>query len=195
MARPVLRSSAGWSLAQIAAEAGLPRGLARSVAARGYLSPEPHSEVDIVLLRVGAACLDAPDPAEPPAPKATAAKLGRRDALAIRLTRGLLADPATSTRTVLVLAGSAVDVAEDAEDLTALLRRAGQRVTTVLPIGVWKQLLPSSRTHRPSRHLNAVDTLLPTDPHFPTYRPGPKPAPAQNPAEDPVEDLVEDPFA
>lgn len=140
MARPARRGQAGWSLAQVAAEARVSRGVARAAVARGYLPADPLAVTDIVLLRVAAACLGFPDPdADPPA------RTGRpttRDTLALRLARAALVDPATGADTTMVLTARTVDIVDRHAGLPDALAAAGSAATLVLPVGLWRALLP-----------------------------------------------------
>lgn len=163
MARTATKGESGWSLVQLAREAGVTRGLARAAVARGYLPTSGLEEIHILLLRVAAACMDFPDPTETPT-KSASAKPGRRDTSAQRFARAAVADPATTWNTCMLLAGMEVEIADNSSDLITALERMGSQSTLILPLGKWIKTLPSQRaqTHGslrliPSPNPPAVD--------------------------------------
>jgi hypothetical protein len=97
MPRPKSRGGArGWSLSQVAEEAGLTRGLARAAQARGFLS-HPLTSLDVVLLRVADIAMTYPDPST------HLGSLGSRDRLVVHLVRSAALDPSTNIDTVIVM--------------------------------------------------------------------------------------------
>lgn len=171
MARPSTRGAGGqWSLTQVAAEAGVSRGVARAAVARGYLPGAGLTETDIVLLRVAAACLAYPDPTAPLPPKGSpaASRPGRRDADVLRYTRAILGDPRAEPGAAVLLAGKEVAAADRSEDLLDTMRRLPPHAVLVLPVGLWAGLLPSARAARAraraQAHNAAVQVALPTGP-------------------------------
>jgi hypothetical protein len=153
MARPVERGHRGtWSLVQVAAEAGITRGVARTAVLRGYLPAHGYAESDVVLLKVAAVCLAMPDPSTPIAPKNSpeASRPGRRDAAVLRYTRAIIGDSRADPGACVMLAGSAADAADRPDDILDVLTRLSPAPVTVLPVGAWCRMLPSRNPrHRP----------------------------------------------
>lgn len=97
MPRPVSRGgNRGWSLAQVAAQAQLSRGVVRAAQAKGFFG-NPLTDIDILVARVSHACLQFPNP------DTQVGALGHRDRLAIHLTRSLQSRPTVSDSMVLAL--------------------------------------------------------------------------------------------
>lgn len=132
----------GWSLLQVAKEAGVSRGMARAAQRRGMLPEFGLGEVDIVLARVAAVCLTTPAPSTMSAAAADAV-IAERDDDAIRLTRGLLADPRLDRSAVLLVTPTRVAALGDARDLAKRLTRFLPEPVTVAPVGIWAAGLPS----------------------------------------------------
>lgn len=122
----------------MAGEARIPRGVARAVVKAGLLDVGPYSEIDIVLMRVAAACLALPSDAHPYA-------IRKRNKDAVRFARAIAASPSRPV-TAAVLVGSqqawAADTDEDTRD--GLLALYPDPVL-VLPVGGWLLNLPSRR--------------------------------------------------
>lgn len=162
MSRPTEVARTGtWTLVQVAAEAEITRALARAAVERGLLTKGPYSETDVVLARVAGACLVFPDPTALPArgkPNST-----KRDITALRFTRAALTDPATTFDTVLLLAGSDVEVANTPEQTTSAIIRMMALPALVLPVGRWRALLPSVQ-HRDPVHPSTTLRLVKPNP-------------------------------
>lgn len=139
-----------WSLVQLAREAGVTRGVARTAVARGFLPSSGYTESDVVVLKVAAMCLSFPDPSAPMPPKSSpaASKLGRRDADAVRYTRAILGDPRADHGAAVLLGPKEVAAADTAAELPEVLRRLAPHAAVVLPVGMWAGLLPSRRRAR-----------------------------------------------
>lgn len=158
MARRAQRGSAGWSGRQLVAEAGVSRALARTAFERGYLSPSVPAvddagaavllfeESDIALLRVAVACLDFPDRTPVPrgTPRSARPRLPKRDDDALHYTRSLLADRRAGQGAAVLLTGREAAVAKSRSEAGDLLGRLSPAAVLVLPVGVWKGLLPSA---------------------------------------------------
>lgn len=158
MARRAQRGAAGWSGRQLVAEAGVSRALARTAFDRGYLSPSIPAlddsgaavllfeEADIVLLRVAVACLDFPDRTPVPrgTPRSARPRLPRRDDDALHYTRSLLADRRAGQGAAVLLTGREAVVAKSRAEAADALGRLSPSAVLVLPVGVWKGLLPSA---------------------------------------------------
>lgn len=124
-------------------EAGIPEGVARGLADKGYFSQHELGEGDVVILRVAAA-LDA-----------TAALFGdrsakgdgltKRDLAALDLAKDALSKRWTdSAMTLIILADGAVLVQNSLELMQAVAASGGvPRV--LLPIGLWVDSLPTRR--------------------------------------------------
>lgn len=152
MPRPVERGRAGfWSLVQIAAEAGVTRGVARAAVARGYIPATTYSTSDIVMLRVAAACLAYPDPAEPTPPRHSpeARRPGRRDDLVLRFARAILGDSRADAGAAVLFAGSHVEPCDRGVDLPYVMSRFDDAPVIVLPVGRWRLRLPVDAAERP----------------------------------------------
>lgn len=164
MPRPVERGRAGvWSLVQVASEAGVTRGVARAAVARGYIPDTTYTTTDIVMLRVAAACLAYPDPAEPLPPKHSpaAGRPGRRDDLVLRFARAILGDSRADAGACVLFAGSHVEPCDQGVDLPRVMARFETDPVVVLPIGRWRLRLPSdSHQEAAERPQGPVDTSL-----------------------------------
>lgn len=136
MARPAMRDPSGrWSLAQVAAAAGLSRQTARTVVSAGYLNPEDLHYKDIALAKVAAALIDAPRPAGMNRHDAADA-ITKRNFEALTLARRLLDDPTPSRDAILRISAteavfhkSPSRALADLEDLT--------EPALMLPLGAW----------------------------------------------------------
>jgi hypothetical protein len=141
--RPVLRQPGGrWSLQQVYIEAGITLSVARTVVRKGLMDPDALTEVDIVVLRVAAALLDAPRPFGQARTQA-AETVQSRDEQALSLTRDLLAGDRVDPAAALLVSATEALLAPD---LLALMNGlAARRGSTVLmlPVGEWVAALPS----------------------------------------------------
>lgn len=145
MATPERRGGhGGWSLVQLAAEARVPRGVARGVVNRGYLPTDGFTDDHIVLLRVAAAALEFPGPGRLQS-DLVAATVEERNRNALRYAKGMLADPQTPAGACLVLGPSTVSAVDDYNELPAMVARSAEEPVLVLPVGAWRRLLPANR--------------------------------------------------
>lgn len=170
-----LDAGSEWSLVQLAREAGVTRGVARTAVARGFLPASGYTESDVVVLKVAAMCLSFPDPSAPMPPKSSpaAGKLGRRDADAVRFTRAILGDPRADHGAAVLLGPKEVAAADTAAELPEVLRRLAPHAAVVLPVGMWAALLPSRRRARAQAAAAAAPSAA---------LPSPAAAPASPPA-------------
>ena len=164
MARPKRGRDGEWSLNQIAAEAGVTRGIARTALARGYLpAGGPHVETDIVLLRVAAACLAYPDPTVELPAKTTpgADRLRTRDALTVQYVLAILGNPRAELSSGVLLAGKTVRQVASFDGLAEAVRSLPPHAVMFLPVGMWRGLLPSAVNARAAERYRAAQLSTP----------------------------------
>lgn len=149
MPRPKARGGPrGWSLAQVAEEAGLSRGIARAAHSRGFLS-SPLTSFDVVLLKVAEVSMAFPDA------ETTLGHLGHRDRLVVHLARAAATDPSTTPDTALVLSSDHAELTRVRPPHSAHFPAPGfpperlwdastTGVLVVLPLGRWIAASPMS---------------------------------------------------
>lgn len=150
MPRPRARGGTrGWSLVQIAAEAGITRSTARAAQSRGFLSPE-LSALDIVLAQAAEAAMSFPDP------HTRLGSLGNRDRLIVHLVRAAASDPQTTAATALVFNRDSAELTRVSPPHSAQYPAPGfppsrlwqpaapsaAAPLVVLPVGVWIERSP-----------------------------------------------------
>lgn len=145
MARPAMREPFGrWSVAQVAAEAGITPRTARTLVTNGVLNPHLLGYKDVLVARVGAALLDAPRPAGQTRTEATPITKAR-DSQAIGYARQVIDDPSPSGDTaMLAIFPDEVRLIEESMKVFAALGDMDDRPLLLLPVGKWAQALRST---------------------------------------------------
>lgn len=138
MARPRIRGTR-WSLNQVAAEAGVSRGITRAALAEGWL-PEagPYAETDIVLLRLADAWMRVFPEHKGPSSSALADT-------AKNLTSAAVLDPRSPSSTVVVASPLHVRTVAEPAGVSDVVHAAGEQLVVVFPVGAWRAVLPSQR--------------------------------------------------
>lgn len=142
MARPVMREPFGrWSVAQVAAEAGITTRTARTLVTNKVLNPHLLGYKDVLVARVGAALLDAPRPAGQTRTEATPITQAR-DKQAIDYARQVMDNPApTGDTAMLAIFPDEVRLVEESMKVFAALGDMEDRPLLLLPVGKWAHAL------------------------------------------------------
>lgn len=144
MARPVTRETHGrWSLAQVAAEAGITPRTARTIAAARYIDPDRLGYKDVLAARVAAAVLDAPRPAGQTRTESRDTTT-RRNHKAVQLARTVIDSPTPTREAFLAVLPDGVQLVENAYQAIGAIGNLGDQPLLVLPVGEWAHALHAS---------------------------------------------------
>lgn len=143
MARPAMREPFGrWSVAQVAAEAGITPRTARTLVTNHVLNPHMLGYKDVLVARVGAALLDAPRPAGQTRTQAEPV-IKARDDRAIAHAREVMDNPTAARDTLLAIFPTEVRLAEGMKVL-GVIGDLGDQPLLLLPVGEWATALRAS---------------------------------------------------
>lgn len=141
MARPVMRNTHGrWSLAQVAAEAGITPRTARTLVASGYLDLNRLGYKDVLSARVAATLLDAPLPAGQNRTEARDQTVARNFE-ALRLARTIIEDPAPTRDSLLAVLPTGVRLITNTMQAVGAVGDMGAQPLLLLPVGEWAHTL------------------------------------------------------
>lgn len=144
MARPAMREPFGrWSVAQVAAEAGITPRTARTLVTNHVLNPHMLGYKDVLVARVAAALLDAPRPTGQTRTEAEPV-VRVRDNRAIAYARQVINSTASGDTAMLAIFPDDVELIEESMKVFAALGNMDDRPLLLLPIGKWAAALRSS---------------------------------------------------